>query len=266
MQKALVFIIFASLCSCESEFDSTVLNSTEKVALECYISPSDTAITAILTRSIPFTVRKTLFDSLFISDAKVFISDELTEKELIFNKKLFSAYEIPTNQFKIDYGKKYTIRVLLPDGKKIQSTCTVPKKSSIPEPIEILKYIRNPKLIEVQLRWKSEPNQKYFIQKFYYSNNQPQPFPSQLIKSAEFRSDTLTSNFYTYNLDNIDDKRNTIFFSVLDSNLFEYRKTLNINFNNQDDPFSQPINVKSNVEGGLGCFGAYIVTRIDYEL
>jgi len=252
--------------SCESEFDSSVLNSNEKIALECYISPSDSIITAILTRSIPFTVKKTLFDSLFVRNARIFISDVLTEKELKYINMPFSHYELPSSQFKIDFGKKYTIRVLLEDGNELHSSCTVPKKSSIPESIEILKYIRNPMVIDVKLRWKKEPKQNYSIQNFYYANNRMQSFPIQFFKSSEFSVDSITSNFFTYDLNIIDKKRNTFFFSVLDNNLFEYNKSLNLNFNNQDDPFSQPINVKSNVEGGLGCFGAYIVKRIDYEL
>jgi hypothetical protein len=213
MRKVLIFIALVSLFSCESEFDSTALNSTEKIALECYISPSDTVLTAILTRSIPFTVKKTLFDSLFISNAKIFISDDFNEKELIFTKKEFSVYELPTSQFKIDYGKKYTIRVLLANGKKIESTCTVPKKSSIPQPIEILKYIRNSKTIDVKFRWKNEPRQNYSIQNFYYYNNRVQSFPIQFFKSSEFRSDSLMSNFFTFDL-NIITKKKAAFFLV----------------------------------------------------
>jgi hypothetical protein len=49
-----------------------------------------------------------------------------------------------------------------------------------------------------------------------------------------------------------------VFFEVLnmDENYYKFCKTIRDN-ENSDNPFVEPALVFSNIEGGLGCFGAY---------
>jgi hypothetical protein len=268
--KKYIFLFFLSslLLSCAKEIDASFLNAPEEVVLQCYISPSDTTIRATLVKATSFTSAETQFSDLFIKDATITIGDESMNRQLIFNSKS-QHYELTTsNLFKIQHSKTYFIRVLLKNGRLLTSQCSVPARTIKPNEVEIEKSYRGNDLVDIRLKWLKNNNENYIIRPYYYYILKDKEYTiaqkEQFFKSANIIEDIAISNYYTNDL-TISSKKNTVFFYLSDENFYAYAKSVKLNSNNQDDPFSQPINVTSNINGGKGCFGAYTVTRIDYE-
>lgn len=107
-----------------------------------------------------------------------------------------------------------------------------------------------------------------FENELYFTNR------DYLISDTNLDGRTLTSpdgyansfyNYFTYA--DKDGKTHTVFaepklqeiryeISSLDENYYKFQKSLK-DHENSDNPFVEPLPVYSNVEGGLGCFGAY---------
>lgn len=270
--KKIVGILFINLfaISCVKEIDGSFLNTPNEIVLECFISPSDTIVKAVLSKATSFTDKETQFDDLFIKDAQIIISNAKVQKPLIYNSTT-KYYELNlTKEFRIEKGVNYYINVITKEGKTLNSSCTVPSITYQPNDIEIEKSYRGTDLVDIRLKWpKSES--KFFIVKpyYYYSNSQVKDKAIaqkvQFFNSDDIFESIVISNYFTNDL-TVGGKKNTVFFYVVNESFFNYSKSVQLNKNNQADPFSQPINAKYNINGGLGCFGAYNVTRIDYEL
>lgn len=124
-------------------------------------------------------------------------------------------------------------------------------------------------MVDIRLKWLKNEAELYVIKPyFYYSNAQVKDKPIaqkvQFFRNHDVIENRIITNYSTNDL-SFGGKKNTVFFYVSDENFSNYSKSVQLNRNNQTDPFSQPINVKYNINGGLGCFGAYTVTRVDYE-
>ena len=267
-------ILLASLClflfiSCGKEIDASFLDRPTETVLECMISPSDTIVRAVLSKATSFTSTETPFEDLFIKDAQVLISNGNIQKQFTYNPTKY-YYELPISKdFKIEKGRNYSIKAITKEGKILTSTCTVPIKLFLPSEIEIEKSYRGSDLVDIRLKWLKNEAELYVIKPyFYYSNAQVKDKPIaqkvQFFRSLDVIENRIITNYFTNDL-TFGGKKNTVFFYVSDENFYNYSKSVQLNRNNQTDPFSQPINVKYNINGGLGCFGAYNVTRIDYE-
>jgi Domain of unknown function (DUF4249) len=257
------------MSACIKEIDASFLNAPEQVAVECFISPTDSIIEAKVVRVLSFVSKEIIYENLFIKDAKLLISNGLIEKKFQYNSTK-KSYECKISaDFKIEKGKKYYLNLSTIDGKKLSSSCTVPAKRFEKNEIIIENSKRGLDLIDIRYKWQSSQSELYGIRPFYYlifdNKEMPISTKNQYFKGSEFSDNQAISKYVTNDL-TVGTKKNTVFFYVMDENYFNYDKSVQLNNNNQDDPFSQPINVKSNIVGGFGCFGAYNVTRIDYEL
>lgn len=271
MKQTLVILIFSfSAFSCTNFFDSSFLNKSDEIVLECFISPSDTIVRAVLSRATNFTKTAIPFKDLFIKDAKITLKNLRTQKPFTYNtKNMFYELKVD-NEFKIEKGMSYTISVMTNEGKVLTASCKIPMKEYQQDEIELEKTERGKNLVDIRLKWLVSDSEYFIIKPYYYFSNdrvKDKPIPQivQYIDGNGSKNNGRVSNIITNDLV-FESKKRTIFFYVTDVNFFNYSKSVNLNEDNQVDPFSQPINVKSNVEGGLGCFGAYIVKRIDYEL
>lgn len=270
MKKLVFFITSFILTSCINEIDSSFLNAKDELVLECFISPSDTLIKAVLSKATSFSNKEIEFDELFIKDAQVFISDYKTRKKLIYNTtKKYYQVTVSTD-FKIEKGEKYFIQAITKEGEILNASCVVPSKEFNTTEIEIEKTSRGNELVDVRLKWLPNTDDFYQIKPYYYISNsmvkdKPIAQSVQYFKGIDIIENKAISNYFTNDL-TVGSRKNTVFFNIVDQNYFEYFKMVQLNKNNQIDPFSQPINVTSNIQGGFGCFGSYVTTRLDFEI
>lgn len=263
-----IFVLTFLFASCIKEVDG-LSDTPEELVLQCYISPSDTVISAVLSRATSFAVTEIQYSELFVKDAIITISNGVLEKQLNFNpKKNFYDFKV-SDDFKIEKGKKYSIKAIAKNGKILTSSCTVPVNTFSANEIQIEKSFRGSDFIDIRLKWLGNKDDFYVLRPyFYYSGIRFKDLPTshtvQFINGASVVGDKVTSNYFTNDLVN-NLRKNVVFLYVTDENFYTYLKSIESNSNNQDDPFAQPVNAKYNVNGGFGCFGAYNVTRIDFE-
>jgi hypothetical protein len=269
MLKPIYIIILSFLfCSCIKEVDG-LPDIPQELVLQCYISPSDTVISAVLSKATSFAVTEIPYKELFVKDAKITISNGVLEKQLTFNpKKNFYEFKV-SDEFKIEKGKTYALKAIAGNGKVLTSSCTVPVKSVSAGHIEVDKLFRGSDYVDVRLKWPNSPVGYYVLRPyFYYSASQFKDLPTahtvQFFDGVTGQEDDITSNYFTNNLIT-NQRKNVIFLYVADVNFYTYSKSVQLNDNNQSDPFAQPVNAKTNVNGGFGCFGAYNVIRVDLE-
>ncbi|HEV7382395.1 MAG TPA: DUF4249 domain-containing protein [Dyadobacter sp.] len=254
------------LTSCLKQLDA-VPDAPEQLVLECYISPADTVVRAVLSRATSFAEKEIKFTDLFVRDAAISISDGVTEKHFVPDtSNRFYQFRV-SDDFKIEKGKSYSIKAVAKNGEILTASCTVPPGHIQPEQITVAKLAQNNNSMDVSISWKHNAADQYIVRPYYFSSlpkyfNWHTAHNPQFISGADIAGDILTTNYFTTDLAR-NQPKNTVFLYVADEHFYAYSKSKNANQNNQVDPFAQPLNAKHNITGGLGCFGAYNVTRID---
>ena len=166
----LVFVVLLCtilLSGCDSlinDLDEDKLPKTvSKLSVACYISPQSARYEAIITESRPL-LGPAEYDTLFVSDADVFLSDGTSRIQLIYNDSTFK-YVADTSTFKVAAGKTYTLTVA--DGERfVKAQCTVPAKVAtitdfVYEKIPDVFSVRDSVSV-IRFSWKDIPNETNF--------------------------------------------------------------------------------------------------------
>ncbi|WP_080054009.1 DUF4249 domain-containing protein [Spirosoma aerolatum] len=205
------------------------------------------------------------------------------------------SYSAAATELPIVVGKTYTLTVQVPDGRKVIGTCTVP--NAIPLTQMTLdsgittEYGDRRKSYYARLQWRDPAGQANFY-RVAGNNEYKQRFPV-LNSSNNYVRDTLMSfrgDWYFENGSTITDigrdgqeivsvrgrlspfsytLMNGIWVGVppsgridgyllnLDENYYRYHDAVERQNKVRDNPFAEPVLIPTNIQGGLGCFGAY---------
>lgn len=275
--QSFLFILSILFTSCEDEVKNIKLpeNTGEKLVVTSYISPEEETIVVIVSNSKEVFGKDQNKPIKRISDATVIISDGVNSASLPFNVAN-NYYSISQSLFKIEGGKTYTLKVISSDNKQVKATCTVPLNVVSFSEIQILKntqtdpnsnYSRS-----ATIEWQDVPTVPNFfvIQGAKVENNNNNYNNVLHIDPAKaFVSDAsrdgrkiIVSNIemYDYYSPNGVDSANYE-FSLINADYNYYQHNKNIATNTGFDIFGEPMNIYSNIEGGLGIFGAFRVSR-----
>ncbi|GAB3640713.1 DUF4249 domain-containing protein [Spirosoma arcticum] len=281
--------------SCESAFvkvvnPDNVPKGEQKLTVHCYISPQDTVLAAVVNRSRAVVGEPNSFRNGSLPDAVVTLSDGNQSVELRYESvQGGSLYRTDARLFPIQVGKTYTLKASLPSGESVSATCTVPGPVSISsfridslpdpnisdglayyvkttwqDPVGVVNYYRvagdneyngirldviQGQFVEVPIR---AVGSLFFGDKGPYLNDH----------NLDGRTMTSLPGRLSFSYSN--GKRNAgrpilINFYLLnvDVNYYRYHESLDRAIIAQDNPFAEPTSVVSNVQEGLGCFGAY---------
>ena len=115
----IIFLTYAILLTaCESTVTNINLPDTSpKLVVFSFISPSDTIISVLVTESAPLFGAPKKDQEKIIRNAAVAISEGANTLELNYNPAT-NAYEASAEAFEIQYEKTYTLTVSTPDGRK----------------------------------------------------------------------------------------------------------------------------------------------------
>lgn len=304
MKKLCVLICFMIVLfsSCEEEYLPPVI-AEEEIVVEGYIEGGENAMLpyVLLTRTSPFINRfdSAFFNNLFVHDAEVVI--QIGDQRVVLNELCLNdlpadiraeaalsfgldtmdlrvnvcAYVDLANQLPIIEGGEYILEVEAED-KSIRATTTMPARV----PLDSLRFVRLGGLVGEthvkMLGFIQDPADelnyyRYFVKEeggpfvtgfatvtddaffnglqFELEIRKPLP-PNQSINLEYFG---LYERGITY----------TVKWSTMDKAHFEFWNTLEFNQANEG-PFSTYTRVASNIEGGLGIFGAY--NQYQYEI
>ncbi len=301
MKKPIIYILLISLWmgfnSCERDITVEFSDYTPKIVVEGSIFEDEYPI-VILTRSasyfdtlntsemdtvqifgMPVVVPAYLYE-MIITDALVTVNNgETTDTlSLSFDPYVFPFVQYRGSKFKGEVGKTYVLTVEA-DSQYITAVTTlttaVPIDSIWFEPINkdldslglIHANFLDPKeeLNYYRIFSKTEGRDSFFVHPWYSIFDDRQ---FSLIDTIEFRL------FHGSNgLDSIEDPYRSLFkigekvkirFCTMDYDHFKFWESYQQVAGGGGNPFAAPTEIKTNIEGGLGVWGGYGVTEIEY--
>ena len=272
-----------------------IIAEPEKLVVACFISPQDTLLTAKVTRSSPL-LGTSKSGSEEITNAVVTLSDG--SRTVTLPRKtadgVGTAYLLKASELPITVGKTYSLRVELPDGRSVSSSCTVPGPVSLDDvPLDSTAVAENGRYhyeYYARLQWRDPAGRSNFYRftgnnesTYTYTLSQTPGLPArdttvrywldwigntnttmtdqgrdgQLMQSARL---PLTFVYFWVNgqqqMTRPKGQLNAYLLNV-DENYYRYHDAVERQLQNSDNSFAEPVLIPSNIQGGLGCFGAF---------
>ncbi|MBC3787296.1 DUF4249 domain-containing protein [Spirosoma utsteinense] len=269
-----------------------------QLVVHSYLSPQDTLLTVVVSRSrtsVGVLVDSTQFNP--VSDARVTLSEGNNLVILRFNPQR-ALYQVDARLFTVKVDHTYTLSVELPDGQRATATTTVP--GTVPTPEVLLDSVANPASLAgvdyfVQLRWQDTAGEVNFYQvagdneygSLYRSYGDSVEVPYQAINGIAFQSYNESPFLTDANRDGqvINSPRGqlqiyattnppsvippfllNVYLLSVNRAYYEYYEMILSQARNEDNPFAEPMLIRGNIQGALGCFGAYNGAKVSFRL
>jgi len=285
-----LFVALLLFTSCEDFFVSEATNvkipgSEPQLVVYSFISPQDTMIRVMVYRSIPNTMDPRNVPPVF-ENAHVHLAKKGNAfTQLSYDKDLM-AFVINAEDFSVEAGNEYILRVETFSGETVEAECYVPgfevDTVILFEPTQSIDQWGSFRTI---IQWEVHPTssarERYFrtgafVKGWEVFENQHQipiyATPFYLDRGQEYFKQTDddarifratnwgfinlsggTGNFHNNRIDSI-----YAFVLQTDYNYFQFHQSVENYFYFDDDfPFSEAVHIYSNIQGGLGVFGGY---------
>ncbi|MTI30003.1 DUF4249 domain-containing protein, partial [Xanthovirga aplysinae] len=297
LRNFLFFLILPCFQACNLSFVEEVETDRldtdiKKLVVLSFISPQDSMIRVHVSLSDPSlgVLPVNYFDRKpgVLKGATVIISNgqqqgslsymEIDDESEIEKYPGGGYYGIPFRDFPIEAGKTYYLTVSSPQAKTVTAFCTVPFEPPVLE-IEVFKYDDGHnfrKKLGVESRWQSKSSYtSYYSYQIvskhsmeYYGdstgsvNIYQRTIVKEFIRDAEEEKKRFTyrtaldfSVFYEQHRDYAREKNVVeVFLLNTDELYYKYHQSL---AHYKENIFTEPFQVPTNIEGGLGVFSAY---------
>lgn len=273
MKKLLLsFIIINTLLtfnSCgENLFEKEVAPPHSATIPQCvvegYLSPNSDEVQVSLQWSKPlFNTTTEALNNPYINNAKVVLFNSAKESIPLVFDEYRQIYIAKHTSFPIKEKENYSLQVEIPNTPTVTANCTIPSKfKSEIENIRIIKTSDDgSEALQIAFEFNDIPNEKNYyladilIKKHNFNSIvRVEPFTdfNRDGKKILVRSEKIWDNNY-YNKDSIEIN----LFSV-DKSLYDYKRSILKQQDNEDlGIFKEPVFIISNINNGLGIFGAY---------
>ncbi|WP_421827596.1 DUF4249 domain-containing protein [Larkinella sp.] len=255
-----------------------------KLLVACFISPQDTVLAAKVARSRPILDDETVIN-LEITNATVTLQTGSRSIVLTYHSRL-RYYRASPNQFPIRAGETYQLRVQTPDGQSVEA------RTKVPEAV-LLQQVR----LDSEVVLENNQVRKRFFARYVWSDRSGQTEYYQTAGIVAYRCSGCSPDktirepvqfvgeqgLYTDRESKggqmvsdpgylgVSIPSNQPFFPTLFSKPFvltadlrhvnedyyHYHQALGQQLQIESNPFAEPVPIPSNIQGGLGCFGAY---------
>ncbi|MGM9506455.1 DUF4249 domain-containing protein [Larkinella sp. GY13] len=293
-----VLCCLSGLMACESlkqEVDPALINAeTEKIVVACFIAPQDTVLTAEVSLSKPVLGENSGYDKR-VSNATITLSDGV--RSIVFDRRDGQYqgqyyYGADPKKFPVVAGQRYTLTVQIPDGRKVEAVCTVPKavvpREVVLDSIPTFENGFSGKDYFVRLNWQDPAGEENFYRVAGVYNYLPlqstypnAPTPNWVRNLIDYRpngddrdlvddrqrdGEILNSprgflRFYGFSQQTLFERVQRLNCVIdllhVDANYYQYQEAVLRQSQTGGNPFAEPVLVPTNIQGGLGCFGAY---------
>ena len=303
---ALCFFFSLTSCeSLRQEVNPDRLNrESAKLVVTCFLSPQDTVLAAKIARSETVLGESTgnFNAGANVSDAIVTLSEGGRSVTLRYDAKL-GHYQAAISQLPIVAGRTYSIAVQTPAGERAEASCTVPEfvvlKYIMLDSAITNDFGRSMKRYYARLRWLDPAGKPNFYQfmgdnEYTYTTSY-RPDPNLPWRDTLF---TTRQNWYftngSTNTDfgrdgqDLESARGQLAMQLsftngqqdssrpvgqlnahllnVDENYYRYQDAVERQSQVLGNPFAEPVPIPSNIQGALGCFGAYNRSTITMTL
>jgi hypothetical protein len=258
MKRYTLFIlIIFSVTACQSELSVVDIASENKLVVQSFISPQDT-ILSVRVSNTNAVIGQVSKEFKTIANATVTIGNGIKSVLLSYDKDGY--YRISSKQLEVKSGQKYFLNVNTPDGRAVSGECTIPlttidKTKMI---IDIQSLTSETKYVSV--KWDDIPNeQNYYALTGVYetlrkgcNNDLPIYFVDKNRNGEQFS--------FNFNTDIVCGSGNPNYIIIIanyDLNGYQYISTLQEQFSVNGVPFTEPVQIFTNIKGGYGVFSGY---------
>ena len=292
---SIVCLLLMLLTSCEKDAPEIDLSGVqEKLVVNCFISPQDTALSALVMRTLPLGTKVTDENPFTVTNAIPILSDGTHSVQLVYKRG--NLYQAPIEALPIEAGKTYYLTVTTPEGLSASASCTVPLSSVPVQGVKVDSTLeqqpgRTLTRYSMSFDWLDEPGKEN-----YYIVNTKLWCKERLVRkdgtttvrrheplisydNATFADDkgrdgqrVVSAKAEAQVFDELAFSEFTIFqtpdylvASLWNTDVHLYQYQLSRQEYTGDNPFTEPQNLYTNVTGGLGIFGAYNRSSLTFQ-
>jgi hypothetical protein len=272
-----LIIVSATLLSCEKEVKTgTIPDFEQKLVISSFISPADTVSNVVVSSNKRIYGDLGLLESL--GDLTAFISDGTKAIPLI---RTTTGFKFSADDFKIDEGKSYKLRVLSSKGLETEAECTVPFTRNLQPVIDTFTVIRtgwNPsftaKISMTDFPGEDNYYRLYCEQENFYVYNKKKMHYKTMFSgfNKEFFTDKGSdgknieiASIVLNNARTLDSSFFKVYILNTNKEYYAYHESIK-KYSGGEDPFTEVSPVFTNITGGLGIFAAYTVDSLVIRL
>lgn len=267
--KKLVIAISAVLvfAACQKTVTNVDVPEVEPVLVAtCFITPGMQQYSLQLSLSQPI-FQDNDGQVHYVPDADVFIRSDAGSVQLTYDPTEL-RYKASAAALPIEEGKTYKLEVHA-GSRSISASCTVPVGGVTLDTVEFFERHEGPDsdVLRIIGRWQDKPGQRDYY-RFYVEDVYPadidtafQEVDDVMVSDADADGKRLSPyvEYYPpYEGDTVTTRSFEVYLLHTDEHYYKYHDS-RLQYQG-DNPFSEPSIVYTNVNGGLGCFGAYIKT------
>jgi hypothetical protein len=272
------------LGSCEKDANVKLPAVESKLVINSFISPQDTLIRVVVSLSQPLYNNANSGNYFSVANATVQISDGINTQLLAYNQTE-SYYYVKSSQLPIIVGKTYYLTVTTPDGKNVNASTTIPtSNSSLSFSSHVINNPNQTDTYLMETHWNDQAGIEDYYRIVYYQKQ----FTTYTYDTSSI---TYVDTTYYYDLnfsDNISDKNNNgstmnqnfqftqdpnssgnlgeIYLLHATKEYYLFHKILKNANDTQDDPFAEPVQMYTNINGGYGVFAGFNQYKLPVSL
>ena len=285
----LIYILFICLLSncIRPVKDKDLPKVQAKLVIGGFISPQDSLVTVKVGKSTPVGANIDPGSSLTttVVNAIVLLSGGGASAILTYNEEL-ETYYVPASEFPIIPGQTYTLVVSTPDGLIAKSTTTVPVYyppfTWTVDSAAIIPPYSNEKRINIHISWEDPASHQNYYRLYgeidhgqsinnggHYLSSIPIYFNSSpMIISDEGLNGGSFGPYIGHGIYFPDRttgrKEIKVFLLNTDVNYFNFYNS--VTTYNNSNPFQEPFNLFTNIEGGMGVFASFQASSIQFDI
>ncbi|MHB1279038.1 MAG: DUF4249 domain-containing protein [Bacteroidia bacterium] len=268
MKAVWTLLSICVLCvSCERDADIPLPKTDPKLGLFCFLSPNQ-PIEVVLVRVIPLFGSSGSTGPEYVLNAQVWISNG-SDTSLLERKVGEDFYTETSPKVLIEQGKPYWIWAEAPGLPAVSASCTVPPDLAAGLHVNHYGSVQeSDSVFHLSMIWQDIPGEENYY-RIYAENidslsngtTSTDVYSFNTRYYSDFGSDgeTLQSGIGTYSRNPVNVESRWIFANLITCESNYYRYHLSVETNVDGNPLLGPSSLFSNVTGGVGCFGAYLL-------
>ncbi|MDX5321424.1 MAG: DUF4249 domain-containing protein [Bacteroidota bacterium] len=260
------FLLMIFFSSCEEDADIALPQTDPKIGLACFISPGQ-PIQATLVKVQPLFSGQPIQNPSYLTNGQVFISDGNDTIELVLSSAK-THYEEGVDKLNIVEGKQYWIWAKVPLLPDVFATCLVPKSKVASFNLTYTNSLspEGDTAYQLALNWLDIPDELNYYRVFgEYTDSTPSFISTEMIHFTnayytDFDRDGSLIQSTVANLNtqvpSLISRNVTAGVFTCEEHYFRYHQSFQAR--EEGSPFIEERSLYSNVNNGVGCFGAYL--------
>lgn len=270
--KKLKHIYYIAICSglillnaCTKDADVKLPVVTPKLVVTSFLSPQDTLIIATVSLSQPLYNNTNAQNYSVVNNATVQLSNGINTCTLSYDS-INNYYSISAALFPITVGTTYHLTVTTPDGKNINASTTIPNaNSSLTATTNATTNQNNGNEYFIDAKWNDASGTEDYYRLVYYSKY----FDTNISDTTYYLSSSdnftdsgkdgtlLSTNMSIYDFGDPNAQDSGELCLVHASKEYYLYHTKIRDAVDSNGPFSEPVIMYTNINGGFGVFAGF---------